>query len=277
MMQILNSLLSRITSFVLSPLAEWPLTALVLVSVLAGILMAVLFRYTSSQRRLRRVADLIRAQVLAIKLFQDDLGTMFGCLGRLLGYTGLRLILSLPPMLVMLVPFVLVLTQLATWYEHQPLAPGETAAVRLDVSPDNWQQLSDPALDAPDEIIVDAKPLRDAADRTIYWRIHGSEATQGTIGWNLDSERVEKQIVISDRPQRLCAVSVRRPGQGWWDQVLHPVEPPLEADSAARSVEVSFPTRSTPLFGWDVPWWGTFLIVSIAAAMAVGRWWGVQY
>ena len=157
MMNTINALLTAISDVLLGPLAGWPpVLVLVLVSAVSGVLMAVVFRYTSRQQALRRVADRGRAQVLAIKLFKDDPTGMFRSLGQLMKYTGLRLCHSLPPALVMLVPFVLLLTQLARWYEYRPLYPGEKAVVEMPLTEEAWAQSRDVVLQSPAQIQVEA-------------------------------------------------------------------------------------------------------------------------
>lgn len=277
-MNELNELMRNLTSVMLWPFAVWPpLVSLVLLSVVLGIGMAIVFRYTSPQRRLRRVADLSRAEVLAIKLFKDDPLAMFRALGRLLRHTGLRLWYSVPPMLVMFVPFVLLLTHLAVWYEYRPLAVGEPAVVELQLGDGAWQQYHDTRLEASPAIDVETKPLRDSHDKTIYWRIRATEPASTDLRWQLGPEEVQKHVEIADARDAFRPVSVRRAGTGWWDRLLHPGEDAFATDSSVRGVTVHYQQRSTPVFGWDVPWWATLLVVSIVAAMLVRPLVNVQF
>ena len=271
-MNAINATLTALTNRLLDPLGGWPpLLTLLVLSAAAGVIMAVIFRYASNQRGLRRVANRSRAQVLAIKLFKDDLGTMFGSLGQLLRYTLLRLFYSLPPMLVMLVPFVLLLAQLSLRYEHRPLAVGETAVIELQVAPHAWQEHQTVAIEAPPQISVETEPLRDAEKKAVYWRIRAKQAAPETLSlsWRLGSQLVEKQVATASDATRLRSVSARRPGPHWWDRLLHPGEPGFSADSPVQAVIVHYARRSTPVFGFDVVWWLTFLIVSMLAAVLI--------
>jgi len=277
-MNALNAKLTAAMQWLLAPFAGWPpILTLVAWSAVAGVLMAIVFRYTSNQRALGRTADYSRAQVLAIKLFKDDLRTMFASIGQLLRYTGLRLWHSLAPMLVMLVPFVLLLSQLALRYEHRPLAVGQPAVVELRLAEDAWQQFRDAAIQTQGQIAVETGPLRDEREHAIYWRIRPKQAAAATVGWRLGSLPVEKQIAVENARTRLPLVSVRRPGAGWWDRLLHPGEAGFAAGSPVRAVVVHHPSRATPLLGVDVPWWATFLIVSILAAVLVRPLVGVRF
>jgi len=277
-MNALNSILTAITDTFFSLWAGGPAWApLVVVSALAGLVAAIVFRFTSRQDLLRRDAELIQAQLLAMKLFRDDLGTICGSLGRLLRYTVLRLWHSLPPALVMGVPFVLLLVQLARWYEHAPLVPGDQALVLLQLSKDERSTTKNLALEQSAEFVVETPSLRDPEEHALYWRIGITQPREATLCWKLPRQKVEKRIaVVSDRQQHI-AIDVRRPGPGWTDRLLHPGEAPFEASDTIRGIDVQYPRRSIPLLGLDLPWWATFLIVSALAAMFGGRVMRVQF
>ncbi len=131
-MNTLNAALLKLTGMVLAPFASLPAqVALIVISFVAGVLAAVAFRYTSPQSRLKRVANEVRASLLAIRLFRDDLRAVFAAQGTLFKASALRLIYSLPPLLVLIVPFVLLLAQLAMWYEFRPLTPGQQVLLEV--------------------------------------------------------------------------------------------------------------------------------------------------
>ena len=69
----LNAILTRITDAALAPLAGAPATALVVWSMILGVGMAVVFRFTTHQAALRRAADDSRAAAMGLRLFRDDL------------------------------------------------------------------------------------------------------------------------------------------------------------------------------------------------------------
>ena len=59
-----------------------------------------------------------------------------------------------------------------------------------------------------------------------------------------------------------------RPGTSFWDRLLHPGEPGFDADDPLQGITVHYTRRATPLLGFDVPWWLTFVLVSMLAAVA---------
>jgi len=277
-MDALNSLLTTVTDAFFSLWAEGPAwMPLIIVSILSGSLAAVVFRFTSRQDLLRRDAELIRAQLLAMKLFRDDLATQWNCLTSLLGYTGARIWHSLPPVIVLTLPFVLLVVQLARWYEHAPLTVGDRAIVVLQLAPHAWSDASEVALTATPELKIETPPLRDPLEQAIYWRIHVVNSSTARLRWTLSGSAFEKPVTIANERHQLMPVDARRPGGGWIDRLLYPGEPPFEAGDAVRGVEVQYPQRSTPLLGLDLPWWVTFLVVSLLTALLGGRLMKVQF
>ncbi len=278
-MNWINGILTTIGDVLLKPMTSWsPAAVLVVVSVVAGILMTVTFRYTSNQAALRRVASVSKAQLMCLRIFKEDLGVALRCQRDILRSIGRRLWLSLPPMAVLIVPFVLILTQLALRYEKRPIGPGESVVLAVELSPGQWQSHgSDVSLQVPDGVVLESPALRDAGDHTVYWRLGLGRSVTGPLILRTGYHTVEKSFVGTDDTDRLCTVSARRPGSGFFDRLLYPGEPGLARDAPVRSVHVRYPDRSTPFFGVNIPWWGTFFIVSMLAAILVRPFLKVQF
>jgi hypothetical protein len=245
--------------------------------VVTGIVMTYVFGKTSNQRALRGAADNIRAQLYAVKLFKDDLVVTFQCQMTLLRSTGIRLLHSVPPMLVMIVPLLLVLTQLAMRYEFRPLVKDEQAVVTVHIKPDAWKASRDIALDSGDGFVVETESLRDQKNSTIYWRVRADGNESKLLQWNIGDQTISKQLPMSATPKVLQVSNPKRPGVSMWDQVLYPAESSLTADSPIESIDIQLTPRDTPILGWNVPWWATFFLVSMLVAFIAGKFMGVQY
>lgn len=277
-----NGILTDASELLLSPLARWPLLALAVFSAIAGVLMAIVFRFTSNQQAIRRAADGCRAELLAIKLFQDDLLGVWKSLGRLFGHMLRRLGHSLVPMFVLIIPFFLVLVQLALRFEARPLVPGQSAIVQLQSRPAAWRALQHAQLQQTPHVQVTAGPIRDVSEYTVTWRIRiddEAETTSATLQlpWKIGNVIVEKRLDVAHEAESLTPVSLRRANGSWWDQLFHPSEPGLPAATGIAGIEILYPPRSTPIAGWDVPWWLTFLVISMLAAIIVRPWVGVEF
>jgi hypothetical protein len=193
-----------------------------------------------------------------------------------------RLALSLPPMLVMIVPFVILLTHMAMWYEFAPLKPAatplnETAILQATFSEAAWKEGRDLTPELPDGVTLTGR-IRDDATRTVTWRLNPQHAI-GAATISLapaNAPKVEKSIVTGDG-KKLVLASPCRPGPTFLDRVLYPAEPAFAADSPVQSMTIQYPRRSTPIFGFSVPWWLTFFIASILGALLAKPFVGVRF
>ena len=267
-MPVINNIMNALGDLVFAPLASAPpWLTLTILSAIAGLGMMIVFKYTSSQAKLKAVSDRTRADLLAMKLFKDELAVTFASQWDLLKATGRRLWYSLwPPMAVMIIPFVLGIAQLGVRYEHRPLAPGETALVTLALNPNAWEANHDVQLETPDGVAVETPALRLPEEAAVQWRVQVTAPGDYTLAWRVNGERIEKSLPAT---AGLPAVSPRRPTTGFWDQLLYPLEPPFDASSPVRSIDLQLPSRSTPIFGWDVHWLITFFVLSMLFALVL--------
>ncbi len=276
-MDTFNKLLTLLTDLLLLPFRNSPSTGLVFWSAVAGVVMAYLFGMTSNQRALRRAADNVRAQLLAIKLFKEDLFVTFVCQLKLLKFTGWRLAHSVPPMLVMIVPLFLLLTQLAMRYEYRPLARGERAVVAMHVKPDRWNEARDIVLRPGVQFEIETESLRDERNSAIFWRIRADGDESDLLEWQFESELLTKVLPISSQNNDLLSATPIRSGNAFWARAFYPAEPPLPADSPVSLIELQLRPRETLILGWNIPWWATFFIVAMVVALIAGKCLGVQY
>lgn len=281
-MNALNAAIASAVAAILAPFAALPpWVGLCVVAAISGVVAAIVFRFTSNQKALKRVSDRVRASLLALRLFSDDPRNLLRAQGGLLAASGMRLLLSLPPLLVLIVPFTLLLAHLAMYYEFRPLPRAlsplnEAALLEVETSPAAWPALSNTAPICPEGVTLDAH-VREPARHTIVWRITASKPVRGAIQIPVDGVTFAKQLVIDDKAAELRFASPRRAGPGLWDRLFFPGEPAFDTASPIQSITIQYPPRETPIFGYAIPWWLTFFVVSILAALAVKPLVGVQF
>jgi uncharacterized membrane protein (DUF106 family) len=269
----INAAITRLVDLVVWPLrAAGPIWALLLVSLLAGVLMLWLFGKTSDQQRIRTIRDWIRGNMMAIRLYGDDLGLLFRLQGRILRATLTYMRLALLPMLAMLVPVLLLLIQLDLRFARRPLAPGESTTVKValrDLSP----RQAEVTIEAPPGVTVETEAVRVEARRELAWRVRADAPGRHTLVVRSGQERLEKDFVVGGGWDR---ISDKRTGEGFLDALLHPEEAPIAATSAVRAVEVDYAALPLRLLGFDVHWLAVFFVASIAFGFAFRRVLGVE-
>ena len=265
---MLNTLGNFVGGIALAPLALLPgwLSA-TCVAVATGVVMLVAYKYTSNQPAIKRARDEIKANLLALSLFRDQVGVSLRAQRRILRGAGRLLWHSLTPMIVMFAPMLLVLNQLGLWYQARPLQVGEQAVLTLQLAGDAdspWPNVSLAPTEAVNAVIG---PLKVRSQRAVCWTIEAKQTGYHSLQVRVDDETIDKQIAVG---QRFMRVSLRRPEATWSDQLLHPAESPLGAKSLARSVEIDYPTRDSWTCGADA-WVIYWFAVSMAAALAFRR------
>jgi hypothetical protein len=252
----------------LAPLAVLPgwLSA-TLVAAASGVLLLVVFKYTSHQRAIKAVRNDIQANLLALKLFKDSVPVTLRAQGRILVGAVWLLVLAVGPMLVMVVPVSLLWGQLALWYESRPLKVGEEAVVSLQLGGDTDGRWPEVKLRPTDAVETTVGPVRVRSQRAVYWNIKARAAGYQRLVFEVDGQTADKDLAVGDGFMR---VSTQRPGWVWWQALLNPAEQPFAADSRVRGIEIDYPARA----GWTCGsgrWMYYWFAVSLVAALCFRR------
>jgi len=269
----INLVMTRLLDLVVWPFKTLdPIWALLVVSLLAGVLMLWLFGKTSNQERIRTVRDWIRGNMMAIRLYGDDLGVLFKLQARILRATLTYMRLALVPMLVLIVPTLLILIQLNLRFASSPLVPGESTVVKVTLR-DGSATSAPVELEVPDGVTIETEAVRIESLGQLAWRIRGETSGRHTLLVKTGEETLEKELVVG---RRWGAVSEKRTGEGFLDSLLYPGEPPIGSESPIRAVEVQYSALPLAIFGFELHWLLVFFIASIAFGFAFKRALGVE-
>jgi hypothetical protein len=262
-MGFINTIIIRAFDLLLGPFTGQPWVGLTLVSVVTGALLILIFRYTSSQRRIRAVKDRIFSHLFEVMLYRDDMRVVLRAQRRLaldnLKYLGLALV----PLAFMLVPVGLLLSQLDLRYGHRPLRAGESIIVQVkldhDVDPDTM------SLTAPSGVVVETVPLRISSLNEVDWRVRATGTANQPLQINIGQDVITKDIVAGKIAPK---VSLARVDNDPWQQFLHPGEPTLSS-SKVNSITLTYPAAELTFFGYPVHWIWPWLIISMLVGYAL--------
>lgn len=243
---------------VLSPLGV--AFGLIVVSIALGILMLPAFKHLSNQAKIARAKDDIKANLLAMKLFKDELHVVIGAQVRIL-WAILRLQrYVLTPILWVTFPMLLVLAQMGVRYQWRPLQVGESTVLRV--------VLNEPTARAKSATLAEHAGVKAEvgpvpSERDLVWRLRAVQPGRHTLTLTLDGKAYGKELVVGAAGERVSAL---RPGAQWTDQQFHPVEARLPADSGIRAIEVEYPASESWFRGADY-WVVSFFVISMIAAL----------
>jgi hypothetical protein len=241
-----------------------------LVAAVAGVLLLVVYKYTSSQRAIKRVRDNIDANLLALKLFRDNANVAVGAQGRLLLGAARLLVLGLVPTAVMIVPVSLLLGQLSLWYQQRPLRVGDEALVTVHLNGDP-APFPDVRLEPTPAVEVNVGPVRVFSKREVCWTVTARENGYHRLVFRVGDQEVEKELAVGDG---LMRVSNRRPARELSEDLLfNPAEEPFPPDCPVAWIDVSGPARPAWTVGAD-SWAASWFVASMIALDWLGSWVG---
>jgi hypothetical protein len=237
-----------------------PIIVVASVSLILGLLMVVVFRYTSDQKAVHTAKERLKAHLLAVRLFQDQLPVVLRCYGLILEDTGQYLKLAFRPLLCVILPVTFLIVQLDRYLGFVPLEVGQTFLVKVHTAnPDLLDELS---LQLPPQLTTTARAVHVPADNEIVWRVVAEKDGNYNMTINADGQTFSKQAVVSSALARVSPVRLR--GQ-LWERLFVSGEPALPDNSSIQAIEVSYPARSIH-FAWvDWNWIWLSFVLSLAA------------
>jgi len=238
----LSFVLNRCFRAVVEPLARLsPIVALLVISMVTGVLLLLIFGATSNQRAIKRTKDKIKAHLLEILLFNDNLRVVFRAQGSVLIHALKYLGLAVVPMLAIIVPMALIVTQSDHFFQSKPLEPDD--AVTVSATLEQWDpELAESiSISVPNGLAVETPALRIPETREIAWKLRAREYGDFDVLIKTRDEVFKKRLIVSDSARCLSHARARPTFIG---ALLHSAEPPLEGDAPLESIEVEYaPTR----------------------------------
>ena len=170
-----------------------PLAIVVVVSLVVGLVMVVLFGYTSDQKAIKVAKDQLKAHLLAVRLFRDQLPVVAGSYAKILRGTGRYLRLAFMPLLYVIIPITLLIVQLDRCLGSTALQTG--APFLVTVRADGAEAMNALALDLPAEIAMTAPAVHVPAENEVVWRLAASRDGNYEIKVAAGGERLRRHCV----------------------------------------------------------------------------------
>ena len=265
---------AAIAAFNLSLLTS-PLAIVVVVSLVVGLLMVVLFGYTSDQKAIGIAKDQLKAHLLAVRLYRDQIPVVMGSYGKILRGTGRYLKLAFKPLLYVIIPITLLMVQIDRYLGQTPLPANAPflLTVHLPTQTTASDALNDIALELPPEITMTAPPVHIPAGNEIVWRLAGSRDGKYEVKVAAAGQSAAKAVCVGSDLARISTVRLR--GR-FWERMFTSAEPALPENSPIDSISINYPDRNIEVAGYGMNWIWLFFILSMAAGFIFKELLGIQ-
>lgn len=264
-----------------------PLSIVVIVSLVVGLVMVVLFGYTSDQKAIKVAKDQLKAHLLAVRLFRDQLPVVAGSYAKILRGTGRYLKLAFMPLLYVIIPITLLMMQLDRYLGSTPLPPNTpfllTAHIAEPVGGVNKigdestggpsDALNGVTLGLPPEIAMTAPPVHIPADHQIVWRLAASKVGKYAVKIDAGGQSAEKTVSIGNDLTRISTIRLRG---HFWERLFTSAESSLPENSPVESISIDYPDRNIDVAGYEMNWIWLFFILSMIAGFLFKELLGIQ-
>ena len=248
-----------------------PTTGVIVISGIVGFLMVIVFRYTSDQKAIRRAKDRLKANLLAVRLFQDQLPVVLRSYVRIVRATGSYLRLASTPFLIVLIPMLFLMVELDRYLGWVPIAAHR--AFLLEAQLDSGANLDGIALQLPPQLVSTAPAVHVPAENTIAWRVVANREGRYNVAIVADGQVSSKQVVVSSQLSRISPVRLRGT---FWTRMFESGESALAPSSPIRSISIQYPSREMTFIGWQWNWIALFFVLSLVAGFFFKTVFGIQ-
>jgi uncharacterized membrane protein (DUF106 family) len=248
-----------------------PLAIVIVLSVVIGLLMVVIFGYTSDQKAIKVAKDQLKAHLLAVRLYRDQLPVVMGSYGKILRGTGRYLKLAFKPLIYVIIPITILIVYVDRYLGSTPIAVGSTFLVTASTS--NLDALDKVTLEAPPEIAMTAPPVHVPAESEVVWRLVASKPGNYEIKVEEDGQFVSKSVSVADG---LAKISTQRLRDRFWERIFASGEPAIPKALSVEAVSIGYPERNIEIAGYGMNWIWLFFILSMAAGFIFKEILGIQ-
>jgi hypothetical protein len=209
------------------------------------------FRFASNQDGITGAKNKIKAYLLELWLYKDDIGILLRAQGQVLRYSLIYMRFSLVPMAIMMVPFVFVIIQLESQFAFRGLEPGEPAILMVTVDSETPVGQLDADLSLPAALVQETPALRSDRASQVLWRISADGPGRHMIKVRVGDAEVIRQLVVGDE-RKLWPTAYRG---GDWRVLGSAAEAALPASGDIAMTEISYPRARAEFLGLSSASW----------------------
>jgi hypothetical protein len=257
--------------------------ALVVVSGVFGVLALIAFKKISWQAGIKAAKDKIKAHMIEIRLYQDDLAVVGSAVGKILARNVQYLGLNFGPFIPLAIPFFLVAAQFVVRYAYEPLPlaaegarplAGGGTLLEIEMAPGHEGEVADLAVELPTGLAATSPLVRVPKLGKAFQEFVAVAPGEHQVAIVLPGGVRETKVVAAgaDAPRKL---QPRRVSSRDWLAIsdvdrwalLWPAEPCFAAESPLRTVAIAYPYRSIP---WLPDGELGILLAIVLASMVIG-------
>ncbi len=251
-----------------------PLLILIIVSLLIGVLAAVVYKVAGNQGKIKSSNNRIKAFILEIRLFDHEPLLIIRATAGVFKNLPVYLFYTLKPVIVLIIPVVIILFQLHLYYSYSPFKAGDVSVVTIKIEDGNTLTRSDIKLAAPENVKIVSLPVFSASLNEFSWKIEMLKPGKGELVFKIKDRNFSKNIYVSDSMERICPSSEKKSS---YKKITYFLFDGLPGDGKVESINVEYPPGEMKMFGANIHWLVVFLIFSLISGVIIMKVFGISW
>lgn len=259
----LNGAITSVFGWIVSAASVFgPSGALIIISVVAGVLLVLFYGRVSNQQAIKEAKRGIFAGLLEAIVFRQDLKVCIAAQAQMFKSCIAYFACALRPIVIMAVPCILLLAQLNLFFGARPLKPGEPLMVSLSLK--DSAATANLAVSGNQELQIKG-PVRSPATKEAFLEVKGQSAGEHQLRLEVPGgEPILAPVVVSDS-QTVVPTHV---ASDFWSALFYPVKDSVKiGTSPVSEMSFSYPEAQYNIFGWHTSWLIAFCVVSLVAGI----------
>ncbi len=261
-------------------------------SFLSSIFVLYIYKLVSSPAKIKETKDLIKANILAIRLYKDFWKVIVSSFVKSLYYTMKYFLLNMIPLLLIIPLMAPVFSQMLIRYEMKPFEIGDEVIIKakfyknvdlngIDAKINSKGQLSPKKtlswkVDANRQIIKqDMKPVFLNAINEINWKMQVIKEGKQDIELIIN-EKIYRKSFVSEKGFR-GIISEYKYGKSNIDHILYPGEEIFNDNETLKYINIYYKGRLISFLGTEIHWLIHYLILMLIIVLSLKKRFGVEF
>jgi hypothetical protein len=240
----------------------------VVLGVPIAVLALAIYRVASNQVEITRTKDGIKANLLALQLFRDDLGLLMRLQLAIFRLVGRYLRLGLVPLAVLIGPVLLLLVQVEARHGHRPVQVGEATNVVVELDESSIPTQTPTRLLATNALRVETPAFRRDAERMVAWRVSASRPGPNALEIHVGDDIVRRTFWAGRAGPELLTPNIYRATD--WQALGSPGEPAIPSGSRVYRTTIDYEPAAQVYGGLSLVSW-SMLLASLLGGFALRR------
>jgi len=261
-------------------------------SVFSSVIVLFIYKYVSSPTKIKETKELIKANILAIRLYKDFWKVIVISFGKSLYYTAKYFLLNMIPLIIIIPILAPVFSQMLIRYEMKPFKIGDTVVIKAkfykDIDLNGIEiKLDSKGLLKPKTINnwkVDKnfktvkrteKPVYLLAKNEVDWKMEVIKEGKTEIDLVVDGKTYKKSFVSASGYRGV--LSEYKYGKSTIEHILYPGEDIFNDTEKVEYINIRYNGKLISFLGTEIHWLIHYLILMVIIVLSLKKKFGVEF